>query len=753
VKKNYYKYKGKCIPECELGTVAYYGECLDCTNSRCKTCLDNDRSKCTSCKDNFVLNYYNCEDERCRDGQYLGLNNQCYDCSNGCDKCSSFTNCIQCSKGLKLVKNDEGVFCVKGDNYCKDGYTYINGECYPCNVENCKSCNIPLVSRCPECMKNYFLYNNLCIPKCPNGYYGYDKKCYKCPNNCKTCNINGECIDCFDQYYLMNKRCRYCRDQFYGIIKKECIRCEDDNCLQCEYSNVENKFKCKLCRYPYILFNDKCQSDCPIGYYRYEDTCLKCTYPCKQCSSPEKCEDCESGFFLHEDKCVENCPKNYTKDNKKCVKCSDPNCAACCSDNPSQCCECANNKFNYNKKCYDVCPYGTYPDKNKNCISCPDKCLRCDEHGKCKECEKGYKLEDGNCVVNCKTSFYYDFNSNTCYNCDDINCLECAPKNVCKKCNKPTILNKATKTCEYYCEKKYFIDSENNTCERCLDTCEKCDNKYNCTECINGYYLLRNGTCIENCGVSKTFVNGECLKCKDINCFTCENGEPDKCKICKNDFYLINYECTKDCPTGFYIYVDENGNYVCKRCDEKCTSCDPTGCNDCKPGFKKIHKKCVNPCPNGSTPYNGICAKCSVENCKTCDSELNKCIECDDDFFLYEGECVRQCKDGYYMEGKNCYPCSKNCRKCKNSKDCEDCTTILYNRQCVDKCPLKYYSFCNNGITRCENCMNGCTYCENGNRCIECESHLIKFRGQCIQSNQCPSGRYVDKENRLCKKM
>jgi len=151
--KGYYKYKGKCLPNCETGTVAYYEKCIDCTNSRCKTCLPYNPTKCTSCKDNLVLINYDCEEEKCPEGYYKGLNNKCYECSNGCNKCTSFTNCIQCSKGLKLIKTDEGIYCVKDDINCPEGTTSINGECYPCIVNNCKICNSPTTSICPECKK------------------------------------------------------------------------------------------------------------------------------------------------------------------------------------------------------------------------------------------------------------------------------------------------------------------------------------------------------------------------------------------------------------------------------------------------------------------------------------------------------------------------------------------------------------------------------------------------------------------------
>lgn len=69
---------------------------------------------------------------------------------------------------------------------------------------------------------------------------------------------------------------------------------------------------------------------------------------------------------------------------------------------------------------------------------------------------------------------------------------------------------------------------------------------------------------------------------------------------------------------------------------------------------------------------------------------LCTCIECDNDFFLYEGKCHESCPPGTRENGDKCENCNENCAKCEESKDiCETCNDkfFLYEGKCHETCP------------------------------------------------------------------
>ena len=84
--------------------------------------------------------------------------------------------------------------------------------------------------------------------------------------------------------------------------------------------------------------------------------------------------------------------------------------------------------------------------------------------------------------------------------------------------------------------------------------------------------------------------------------------------------------------------------------------CDENGCIQCRPGYTQVGKECINPCPDGRSPAPGPepCSRCSDPFCRTCQSNLITCIDCNSVYFVQNGECVRNCEKGYYLEGKEC---------------------------------------------------------------------------------------------------
>ena len=73
----------------------------------------------------------------------------------------------------------------------------------------------------------------------------------------------------------------------------------------------------------------------------------------------------------------------------------------------------------------------------------------------------------------------------------------------------------------------------------------------------------------------------------------------------------------------------------------------------------------------------------------------NKCEKCTKSFYLKNEKCVENCGKGYVENNGQCFKCSRDCKKCKreNPKECIYCIKrmILFNGECVNKCPLRYY--------------------------------------------------------------
>lgn len=64
-----------------------------------------------------------------------------------------------------------------------------NSKCTTCLAEDI----------CFGCVAGYFLFDELCIQYCPDGYYGNaaNNTCVSCDSSCKTCrDISTKCTSC-----------------------------------------------------------------------------------------------------------------------------------------------------------------------------------------------------------------------------------------------------------------------------------------------------------------------------------------------------------------------------------------------------------------------------------------------------------------------------------------------------------------------------------------------------------------------------
>ena len=439
--------------------------------------------------------------------------------------------------------------------------------------------------------------------------------------------------------------------------------------------------------------------------------------------------NCDKIISQNPFKC-EKCKQKYTLLNNDCP-CYDRNCISCTSSYPGACIEC--------KK-----PFILNPNE-KNCICNIDHCLFCSEQG-CDQCEIGYILFNGECVIN---DNYSCFNNKCqfCSNSKEGNCRKCydgynLENGICIK-NPSLFYNINNDT---LCPEGYYsigngcnincLGAECDVRDNCINQCLKCENnvlshKLNCKPdnyCFDNHCIYcRNssyGFC-DLCEIGYRLENGVCNQCNDEFCLNCDYSEFGECNSCINGYYLINGNCypsnnTTDCYSNV------------SNC-EKCFINNNTYCFECSPNY---------------TLTNGICIECNISNCIQC-SPSNQCVKCDNDYILdYENnscqnnigeipnclnylnsEC-NECEKNYIInEDNKCSYTNNNLTSC-TSYECMSCyNEKKRNELCKDG--LLYNSI--NDI--CEQCEDpGCRICFNQIGCLMCYSGLSIVNQKCINA-------------------
>jgi len=149
---------------------------------------------CISCPTGTTL--YNSICLSCPAGQYLSTTNDCVDCPDNCQTCTSPTSCQSCKEGFTFY-NSECVACTGTSQYVDEG------TCVDC-PSTCATCTSS--SSCRTCNPGYALYKNQCIT-CPSGTYFSAQTCKTCPSTCVTCTSGTECQKCMSGYILKGTTC------------------------------------------------------------------------------------------------------------------------------------------------------------------------------------------------------------------------------------------------------------------------------------------------------------------------------------------------------------------------------------------------------------------------------------------------------------------------------------------------------------------------------------------------------------------
>ena len=511
-------------------------------------------------------------------------------CPQHCSQCKEHRKCFICEEDYVLIGSKENdnnpIICVQNpnlDNYYKNQ----NDDIYYLCMDNCLTCSSG--DTCNNCDLKYKLNS--------------DNKCEEKIPHCNIFDTNYEnCIECEDNYYLLNDDKTHCYNEeieedeyFTEDGGKTYINCDNaiDNCLKCN-----GRVYCNECKNGYKLTNENKECILKIDHCKIFD------------SNYEFCEECDDGYYLiNEDKS-----------------------------------ECHNEPID-NEKFFTEDEGKTYT----NCESAIDNCLKCNGRNSCTQCKDAYKLNNQNkeCILKityCKT---FDSNYEFCEECDDGYYLINEDKSECH--NEPID------------NEKYFTEDEGKTytnCESAIDNCIKC---YNGNEC----YLCKNGFLLENGNTECNSIIPNCIKF-EINY--------DNCKECQEGYYLLNEdksECHNEpIDTEKYFTEDEGKTYTnCEQAIENCIKCN--GRNSCT--------QCIN---TYKIDQNGKICSPKIPNCKTFDSNYERCEECDDNYYFLNNDFTKcynnPIDDSYFTEddGKIYISCDKvieNCDKCRGRNNCILC--------------------------------------------------------------------------------
>ena len=378
--------------------------------------------------------------------------------------------------------------------------------------------------------------------------------------------------------------------------------------------------------------------------------------------------------------------------------------------------------------------YGRETTIKINILNCYKNCLTCTEQSnnefnqKCRECLPGYYFEENtnNCYNEERKGFYYDSDKNILSKCHDYcetcfakgdnnkyNCLTCKQDRLlynstnCLECKKLNLYAEySQKFCINYIPEGYYLNNtEYNTIDKCHKNCHTCNkgpegNNMNCLNCdyTKNLYKIED---TQNCELADTegyYLNELKIltKCHPL-CKSCSNAPTDdnmNCVSCNNKlgYFLNGTNCEFKEKENMY-YIPENDTY--SNCYKNCLLC-----------IDKEQNLIDN---NGNNYIDMNCLKCNESNNFFLFSKTgNNCLNCKAQnkyVNFLQTDCIDEIPQGYFLSNnttnqiEQCYPLCKTCSEKGNSSNnmkCDSCFESqeynLYNGNCLlNFCPDFFY--------------------------------------------------------------
>ena len=608
------------------------------------------------------------------------------ECGEGCLKCDNLRNkCIFCDP--------------------KENYKTMRGNCVKTKNENCAISSLD--GNCLHCKESYFLdlYTYKCVEIPKEGTiancseYSGNNRCSKCLDSFFL-NRDNECMEISSpisncEVYKTSDQCVLCEKGFLlGVDYKTCAEptqlenCSSYTqlkCISCNsgYTQNENNFIYELLGF-YNKKNirnleQRFITDTGINLNSCRsDTCQRLYVEnCSVYASFDECLTCLPGFFVEKGKCVgypeEKIPfcltysalevctscekKMYLKSEKECVEVENvENCSIYdTSAIVTSCKECFSTHFLSEP---NICTKRSVESNIADCTQlfidqercqiCAENFISTDDRKAClpivKNCQTYISSSIDTGELECDTcieGYYYDSDTKLCvqggkefckiYSKDSNECDIC--ENRYYKSSGECIPHEDLVYCEVYsndlkdactdCNDKTQRFERINTCLRVeeIQFCDVYASKTSCKICLDGYFLNGQAKC--------EIIPGEefCLQKDGVNCVKClqnyilENGS------CREPLFHLMKNCDSHTVNGTNNFSQLKCNY----CRENTVPLD----------FKESFV-----CYEEDYIENQL-GVTLVDNClkyKLFGSNY-KCVSCDKETVLEDGECVEECFD------------------------------------------------------------------------------------------------------------
>ncbi|ELP87709.1 protein serine/threonine kinase, putative [Entamoeba invadens IP1] len=245
--QNHHIANGGCVSNDNECVIQNKEICILCSNNKITVdgkCVLTDSIKCK--EQLHTEKFKGCL--RCGDGYYIS-NSVCVRCEYPCTHCSNLKYCTKCdaysyTKNGKCFEINEilGVCDVMMSTYegcvaCKDGYMRSSDgkQCVKCDT-SCKTCSNDGDYR----LEQLFEQDDEWVYIVRRWFALKDNLCYKCGENCTTCDATFECLKCGDNNILKDSVCVH----FSQI--QNCISSQNSLCWECAdgYKLSDDKIEC-----------------------------------------------------------------------------------------------------------------------------------------------------------------------------------------------------------------------------------------------------------------------------------------------------------------------------------------------------------------------------------------------------------------------------------------------------------------------------------------------------------------------------
>jgi hypothetical protein len=147
-----------------------------------------------------------------------------------------------------------------------------------------------------------------------------------------------------------------------------------------------------------------------------------------------------------------------------------------------------------------------------------------------------------------------------------------------------------------------------------------------------------------------------------------------------------------------------------------------------------------------SVPISYICQ--SIQGCNICSNQtvsLSTVLVCQQCFnsslspysLLYNNQCLQKCPISTYSNTLTCVSCPNLCYIC-TMLECQQCVNAyyIYNNTCVNACPVPFINNATHCISVPLQCPNNCANCPTNNVCEVCDGGYLLLKNICYSS--CP---------------